>query len=88
MEHKAILVRMPADVLQVLTMRSRRFGVSRSALVRGLCSEYAGRSMCAPHEADVATLGEEVQQMFEGHTHAEAPRYGERTRRHFNKSKE
>ena len=88
MEQKAILVRIPADVLQVLTMRSRRFGVSRNALVCGLCSEYAGRGMSAPPEAVAATLDEEVRQMFDDHARAEAPRYGERTRRHFNKNNE
>lgn len=80
---KKILIALPESVAHALTRSAARHGVSRCALVSGLCAAYVERQ---PSNTDTGkSISNEIEQMFVEHADAQSPEYGERTVRHFNK---
>lgn len=81
--NKNILISLPEDVAAALSARARRYGLSRRALVQGLCWAFVSSSRCG--DAPQGGIENEVEQMLNEYADAETPRYGERTIRRFNK---
>lgn len=85
---KNILITLPPGTVTELDRRARRYGVSRRSIISAMVVRLThGDSVPPPSGTSPADTGgdDDVQGMFAALADSEAPDYGERTKRRFNK---